>query len=52
LVRDRPTLVVIIAAAVSAIALDSMPMRLSMICAGLLGIGAGVIADRIGVGRD
>ena len=52
LVRDRPTLVVMIAAAVSAIALDAMPMRLSMICAGLLGIGAGVIADRIGVGRD
>ena len=36
----------------SAVALDAMPMRLSMICAGLLGIGAGVIADRIGVGRD
>ena len=52
LVRDRPTLVVMIAAAVSAIALDAMPMRLSMICAGQLGIGAGVIADRIGVGRD
>ena len=52
LLRDRPTLVVIIVSAVSAVALDAMPMRLSMICAGLLGIFAGVVADRIGVSRE
>ncbi len=34
-------------AAVAAVALDSMPMRLSMICAGLAGIVAGVVADRV-----
>jgi predicted branched-subunit amino acid permease len=52
LLRDRPTLVVIIVSAVSAVALDAMPMRLSMICAGVLGIFAGVVADRIGVSGD
>jgi predicted branched-subunit amino acid permease len=52
LLRDRPTLVVILVSAVSVVILDAMPMRLSMICAGLIGILAGVIADRIGVGRE
>jgi hypothetical protein len=32
---------------VAAIVLDDMPMRLSMICAGLIGIAAGVVADTV-----
>ena len=52
LLRDQPTLIVMIAAAVGVVALDAMPMRLSMICAGLLGILAGIVADRVGVRRD
>ena len=47
LLHDRTALVVFATAAVAAIALDAMPMRLSMICAGLAGIVAGVVADRI-----
>ena len=47
LLHDRTALIVFAIAAVAAIALDSMPMRLSMICAGLAGIAAGVIADRV-----
>ena len=52
LLRDQPTLIVMIAAAVGVVALDAMPMRLSMICAGLLGILAGIVADRVGVRHD
>jgi predicted branched-subunit amino acid permease len=51
LLGDRSTLVVVVVAAVAAVALDPMPMRLSMICAGLLGIVAGVVADRLGAAR-
>jgi predicted branched-subunit amino acid permease len=47
LLHDRAALIVFATAAVAAIALDAMPMRLSMICAGLAGILAGVVADRI-----
>jgi len=47
LLHDRTALIVFAIAAVAAIALDSMPMRLSMICAGLAGIVAGVVADRV-----
>ena len=47
LLHDRTALIVFATAAVAAIALDSMPMRLSMICAGLAGIAAGVVTDRI-----
>jgi predicted branched-subunit amino acid permease len=52
LLRDWPTLVVVAVSATAAVALDAMPMRLSMICAGLLGIVAGVVADRAGAGRE
>jgi predicted branched-subunit amino acid permease len=45
LLRDRVTLLVVAVAAVAVIVLDDMPMRLSLICAGLIGIAAGVIAD-------
>jgi predicted branched-subunit amino acid permease len=47
LLHDRAALIVFATAAVAAIALDAMPMRLSLICAGLAGIVAGVAAERI-----
>jgi 4-azaleucine resistance transporter AzlC len=46
LLRDRVSIIVFVVTAVAAIVLDAMPLRLSMICAGLLGIVAGVIADK------
>jgi len=46
LLHGRAALIVFATAAVTAIALDAIPMRLSMICAGLAGIAAGVIVDR------
>ena len=45
LLRDRVSLLVFAVTAVAAVALDAMPLRLSMICAGLLGIAAGILAD-------
>jgi len=45
LLRDRVSLVVFAVAAVAVIALDALPMRLSLICGGLLAIVAGVIAE-------
>jgi len=45
LLNDRVSLLVFAVTAVAAVALDAMPLRLSMICAGLLGIAAGVVAD-------
>ena len=45
LLRDRVSLLVFAVTAVAAVALDAMPLRLSMICAGLVGIAAGVFAD-------
>lgn len=47
LLHERVALIVFATAAVAAIALDAIPMRLSMICAGLAGIAAGVVADRL-----
>jgi predicted branched-subunit amino acid permease len=47
LLHERAAVIVFATAAIAAIALDAMPMRLSMICAGLAGIVAGVVADRI-----
>ena len=47
LLRNRVALLVVVVAGAAAIALDDMPMRLSMICAGLIGIAAGVMADTI-----
>jgi predicted branched-subunit amino acid permease len=47
LLRDRVSLLVFGVAAVAVVALDAMPLRLSMICAGLLGIAAGVLADKM-----
>ena len=47
LLRDRIAILVAIVAAIAAIALDDMPMRLTMVCAGLIGIAAGVVADTV-----
>ncbi len=44
--EDGPTRVAAAAAAVAVIALDALPMRLSLICAGLIGIAAGLVAER------
>jgi predicted branched-subunit amino acid permease len=45
LLRDRVTLLVVFTTAVAVVALDAMPMRLSLICAGLIGIATGAVAD-------
>jgi len=45
LLHERIALIVFATAAVAAVALDAMPMRLSMICAGLVGIVAGVVVS-------
>lgn len=42
---DRSTRVAALAAGVAVVALDALPMRLSLICAGLVGIAAGMIAE-------
>ena len=47
LLRDRISVLVFMVAAIAVVALDAMPLRLSMVCAGLLGIGAGVLADKL-----
>jgi 4-azaleucine resistance transporter AzlC len=46
LLRDRVTIIVFVVAAIAVVALDALPMRLSLICAGLLAITCGVVADR------
>jgi 4-azaleucine resistance transporter AzlC len=46
LLRDRVTIVVFVVATIAVIVLDVLPMRLSLICAGLLAITSGVIADQ------
>jgi predicted branched-subunit amino acid permease len=45
--RDRVSILVFAVAAIAVIALDSMPLRLSMICGGVLGIAAGIAADQL-----
>jgi predicted branched-subunit amino acid permease len=45
--EDGPTRVAALASAVAVVGLDALPMRLSLICAGLIGIAAGVIAGRV-----
>jgi predicted branched-subunit amino acid permease len=47
LLRDRVTLLVVAVTGAAAIGLDAMPMHLSMICAGLIGIASGALADTI-----
>ena len=43
--EDRPTLAAAVASGVAVIALDGLPMRLSLICAGLIGIATGVVVE-------
>jgi branched chain amino acid efflux pump len=43
--EDRSTRIAAFAAGVAVVALDALPMRLSLICAGLVGIAAGMIAE-------
>jgi len=43
--RDGPTRVAALTAGFAVVALDALPMRLSLICAGLVGIAAGMIAE-------
>ncbi len=47
LLHDRVSVLVFAVSATAVIALDAMPLRLSMICGGLLGIAAGVIGEKI-----
>lgn len=47
LLRDRVTITVFLVAAIAVVALDALPMRLALICAGLLGIASGVVAERL-----
>ena len=46
LLRDRVTIVVFLVAAVAVVALDALPMRTSLICAGLLAIACGLLVER------
>jgi predicted branched-subunit amino acid permease len=46
LLRDRVSIIVFAVAGVAVVVLDAMPLRLSLICAGLLGIAAGVLGDK------
>ena len=43
--EDRATRLAAAASAVAVIALDALPMRLSLICAGLIGIAVGLLAE-------
>ena len=43
--EDGPTRVAALASAVAVFALDALPMRLSLVCAGLIGIAAGMLAS-------
>jgi predicted branched-subunit amino acid permease len=45
--RDRVSILVFVVATVAVIALDAMPLRLSMICSGLIGIAAGILGDML-----
>jgi predicted branched-subunit amino acid permease len=43
--EDGATRTAALAAGVAVVALDALPMRLSLVCAGLVGIGAGLLAE-------
>ena len=47
LLRDRISMLVFVVATVAVIALDAIPLRLSLICGGMLAIGAGVLGDKL-----
>ena len=46
LLRDRVSVLVFAVAAIAVVVLDAMPLRLSLFCGGLIGIAAGVLADK------
>jgi len=46
LLKDRISVIVFGVATIAVIALDAMPLRLSLLCGGLLGIAAGMLADK------
>ena len=52
LLRDRVSILVFAVATIAVVALDAMPLRLSMVCAGLLGIAAGVLGDKMMGARE
>jgi len=43
--EDHSTRVAALAAGIAVVALDALPMRLSLVCAGLIGIAAGMLAE-------
>jgi len=45
--RDRVSILVFVVATLAVIVLDAMPLRLSMICSGLIGIAAGILGDML-----
>ena len=47
LLHDRVSVLVFAVATIAVVALDAMPLRLSMICGGLIGIGAGILGDKV-----
>jgi len=50
LLCDRVSILVFTVTTIAVIALDAIPLRLSMLCGGLLGIAAGVLGDK-GAGK-
>jgi predicted branched-subunit amino acid permease len=44
--EDGPTRIAALASGIAVIALDALPMRLSVICAGLIGIAAGLVSEQ------
>lgn len=46
LLRDRVSVLVFAVAAIAVVVLDAMPLRLSLFCGGLIGIVAGMLADK------
>jgi len=47
LLRDAPTILAAVTAAVAVLALSGLPMKLNLIAAGLIGIVAGTVADLV-----
>jgi 4-azaleucine resistance transporter AzlC len=46
LLRDRVSVLVFAVATIAVVVLDAMPLRLSLICGGLIGIAFGVLGDK------
>jgi predicted branched-subunit amino acid permease len=50
--EDPPTRIAALASGVAVVVLDPLPMRLSLVCAGLIGVAAGLAAARAARARD